>query len=493
MNQRTFKRSAMASVLALAVGGGYLAGTRHYDADLVQPAHAAPMMPAEAAAKTGVPDFSGLAETYSPAVVNISAKHEVKASSSGGGQSQQQLPISPDDPFYQFFKHFYGDVPHQQDDEPSTSLGSGFVVSPDGYILTNAHVVEGANVVTVKLTDKREFRAKVVGVDKPTDVAVLKIDAKNLPIVKIGDPGRSKVGQWVVAIGSPYGFINTVTSGIISAKSRSLPDDTYVPFIQTDVPVNPGNSGGPLFNLDGEVIGINSMIYSQTGGFQGLSFAIPINVAMKVKDALVKDGHVSRGRIGVTIQELNQTLANSFGLKNTNGALVASVEPGGPAAKAGVKPGDVILSVNGQQVDDSSSVPAEVADIHPGSKAALTVWRNGESKTLNVTVGNLSDKKQTASTDNPSAPQGRLGVAVRPLTPDERSQADVTGGLLVQQVTGAAENAGIQAGDVILSINGQAVSSADQLRDRIAHAGNSVALLIQRDDSQIFVPVDLGN
>lgn len=489
MQQKSFKRSAMAAVVALAIGGGYLAGERNYNAQLVQPAQAA-MMPAEAAAKTGVPDFSGLAETYSPAVVNISAKHEVKASAHA--QAQQQLPVSPDDPFYQFFKHFYGDVPHQ-DDSPSMSLGSGFVVSPDGYILTNAHVVDGANVVTVKLTDKREFRAKVVGVDKPTDVAVLKIDAKNLPIVKIGNPAASKVGQWVVAIGSPYGFTNTVTSGIISAKSRSLPDDTYVPFIQTDVPVNPGNSGGPLFNLDGEVIGINSMIYSQTGGFQGLSFAIPINVAMKVKDELVQHGHVSRGRIGVTIQELNQTLANSFGLPNTNGALVASVEADGPAAKAGVKSGDVILSVNGQEVDDSSSVPAEVADIAPGGKATLQVWRDGAKKTIDVTVGKLGDAKVAAAAAGPAAPQGRLGVAVRPLTPDERSQANVTGGLLVQQATGAAENAGIQEGDVILSINGQPVTTAAQLRDRIAHAGNSVALLIQRDDSQIFVPVDLGS
>ncbi|MGF7188207.1 serine protease Do [Robbsia andropogonis] len=513
MKERIFKRTALASVLTLAVAGGYLAGTHHYETDFVEPAHAAPsapatlpapaaptaqtpseppLMPAEAARRTGVPDFSGLAETYSPAVVNISAKHEVRASSRRG-QSQQQLPISPDDPFYQFFKHFYGDLPNQQQDEPSMSLGSGFIVNSNGYILTNAHVVDGANVVTVKLTDKREFRAKVVGVDKPTDVAVLKIDATNLPIVKIGDPNKSKVGQWVVAIGSPYGFINTVTSGIISAKSRSLPDDTYVPFIQTDVPVNPGNSGGPLFNLDGEVIGINSMIYSQTGGFQGLSFAIPIDVAMKVEEALVKDGHVSRGRIGVTIQEMNQTLANSFGLQNSNGALVASVEPGGPAAKAGIKPGDVILSVNGHEVEDSTAVPGEVANIAPGAHATIVVWRDKARKTIDVTVGKLGAKdaesKSTAGTDQP---QGRLGVSVRPLTPQERDQAQVSGGLLVQQAVGAAENAGIQPGDVILSINGSPVTTVAQLRERIARAGNSVALLIQRDDSQIFVPVDLG-
>lgn len=515
MKQRTFKRTALAGVLTLAVTGGYLAGTHHYETNFVEPAHAAPsvpapasapapqaaqtapaqpaLMPAEAARRTGVPDFSGLAETYSPAVVNISAKHEVRASSKRG-QSQQQLPISPDDPFYQFFKHFYGDVPNQQQqDAPSMSLGSGFIVNANGYILTNAHVVDGANVVTVKLTDKREFRAKVVGVDKPTDVAVLKIDAKDLPTVQIGDPNKSKVGQWVVAIGSPYGFINTVTSGIISAKSRSLPDDTYVPFIQTDVPVNPGNSGGPLFNLDGQVIGINSMIYSQTGGFQGLSFAIPIDVAMKVEQALVKDGQVSRGRIGVTIQEMNQTLANSFGLPNSNGALVASVEPGGPAAKAGIKPGDVILSVNGDTVEDSAAVPAEVANIAPGSKASIVVWRDKARKTIDVTVAKLGAKDGDAKpAATPDQPQGRLGVAVRPLTPQERDQAQISGGLLVQQAVGAAENAGIQPGDVILSINGSPVTTVAQLRDRIAQAGSSVALLIQRDDSQIFVPVDLS-
>ncbi|MDR3100229.1 MAG: trypsin-like peptidase domain-containing protein, partial [Paraburkholderia sp.] len=276
MNTKVLTRSAVAIAVAVALSAGYVAGRRDVPPpQVITPAQAA-MMPAEAAAKTGIPDFSGLVETYGPAVVNISAKHVVKQTSMRGGGAQQ-LPIDPSDPFYQFFKHFYGGVPGMggdggmQADTPSTSLGSGFIISPDGYILTNAHVVDGANVVTVKLTDKREFKAKVVGADKQSDVAVLKIDAKDLPTVKIGDPRQSKVGQWVVAIGSPYGFDNTVTSGIISAKSRSLPDENYTPFIQTDVPVNPGNSGGPLFNLQGEVIGINSMIYSQTGGFQGLS------------------------------------------------------------------------------------------------------------------------------------------------------------------------------------------------------------------------------
>ena len=506
MNAKTLSRSAVAVAVAVALSVGYVAGHRDVPApQVIAPAQAA-MMPAEAAAKTGVPDFSGLVETYGPAVVNISAKHVVKqtAMRSGGenGGNAQQLPIDPNDPFYQFYKRFFGGVPGMQGgggddggdqgDQPSASLGSGFIVSSDGYILTNAHVVDGANVVTVKLTDKREFRAKVVGADKQSDVAVLKIDASDLPTVKIGDPNQSKVGQWVVAIGSPYGFDNTVTSGIISAKSRSLPNENYTPFIQTDVPVNPGNSGGPLFNLQGEVIGINSMIYSQTGGFQGLSFAIPINEAIKVKDDLVKTGHVSRGRLGVAVQGMNQTLANSFGLSKPNGALVSSVDANGPAAKAGLQPGDVITAVNGSPVADSTDLPAQVASLAPGSSATVTVWRDKASKDIKVTIGSMSDAKVAKNDNAPEQVQGRLGVAVRPLTPEEKNNASVSHGLLVQQSGGAAENAGIQPGDVILAVNGRPVTSVDQLKQMIAQAGNSIALLIQRDNAQIFVPVDLG-
>jgi serine protease Do len=500
MNTKVLSRSAVAVAVAVALSAGYVAGHRDVPAPQVISQAQAAMMPAEAAAKTGVPDFSGLVETYGPAVVNISAKHTVKQTAMrSGGSGSQQLPIDPSDPFYQFFKHFYGGAPGMgggqggpQADTPSASLGSGFIISADGYILTNAHVVDGANVVTVKLTDKREFKAKVVGADKQSDVAVLKIDAKDLPTVKIGDPRQSKVGQWVVAIGSPYGFDNTVTSGIISAKSRSLPDENYTPFIQTDVPVNPGNSGGPLFNLQGEVIGINSMIYSQTGGFQGLSFAIPINEAMKVKDDLVKTGHVSRGRLGVAVQSMNQTLADSFGMDKPHGALVSSVDASGPAAKAGLKPGDVILSVNGQTVDDSSALPSLIAGMKPGTKADIQVWRDKSTRSLTATIGTLGDAK-VASNDAPqSQMQGRLGVAVRPLTPEEKSNNSLDHGLLVQQAGGAAENAGVQPGDVILAVNGRPVTSADQLKQMISHAGNSIALLIQRDDAQIFVPVDLG-
>jgi serine protease Do len=283
-----------------------------------------------------------------------------------------------------------------------------------------------------------------------------------------------------------------VTSGIISAKSRSLPNENYTPFIQTDVPVNPGNSGGPLFNLQGEVIGINSMIYSQTGGFQGLSFAIPINEAIKVKDDLVKTGHVSRGRLGVAVQGMNQTLANSFGLSKPNGALVSSVDAAGPAAKAGLQPGDVITAVNGSPVADSTDLPAQVASLAPGSSATVTVWRDKASKDIKVTIGSMSDTKVAKNDNAPEQMQGRLGVAVRPLTPEEKNNASVSHGLLVQQSGGAAENAGIQPGDVILAVNGRPVTSVDQLKQMISQAGNSIALLIQRDNAQIFVPVDLG-
>jgi serine protease Do len=500
MQARTIKRSAAAVAVAVALSAGYVAGHRNVaPPPVIAPAQAA-MMPAEAAAKTGVPDFSGLVETYGPAVVNISAKHVVKNAAQRGGNAGQ-LPIDPSDPFYQFYKRFFGGIPggpggpgaggDDQPDASSASLGSGFIVSSDGYILTNAHVVDGANVVTVRLTDKREFKAKVVGADKQSDVAVLKIDAGNLPTVKIGDPRQSKVGQWVVAIGSPYGFDNTVTSGIISAKSRSLPNENYTPFIQTDVPVNPGNSGGPLFNLQGEVIGINSMIYSQTGGFQGLSFAIPINEAIKVKEDLVTTGHVSRGRLGVAVQSMNQTLADSFGMKTPQGALVSSVDGNGPAAKAGLQPGDVILSVNGSPVVDSADLPSQVAGMKPGTVADVQVWRDKATKNLKVTIGALSDAK-VASTETPAQEQGRLGVAVRPLTPQEKSGTSLTHGLLVQQADGPAASAGVQPGDVILAVNGNPVTSVDQLKQMLKKAGNSIALLIQRDDAQIFVPVDLG-
>lgn len=506
MNASKLTRTLVASAVLVAVAGGYVAGRQHWQApmasDVVTSANAAVATPANApstAPRMLVPDFSQLAEQYGPAVVNISVTHDGKQASAGKGQSAMpQLPPGMDqnDPLFQFFRHFYGapggdDGDGGDDSGPTRSLGSGFIVSPDGYILTNAHVVDDASHVTVKLTDKREFTAKVVGSDKASDVALIKIDAKDLPIVKIGDPSKTKAGEWVVAIGSPYGFDNTVTAGIVSAKARALPDENYTPFIQTDVPVNPGNSGGPLFNLDGEVIGINSMIYSKTGGFQGLSFAIPIDMAMKVKTQLQQFGKVSRGRIGVTIQEVNQSLAKSFGLPKPTGALVSSIDKSGPAAKSDLKPGDVILAVNGQTIDDSVQLPEKIADMRPGQEADLTVWRNGAQQTVAVKVAALSDKTETASNDD-TATHGRLGLAVRDLSPQEKQSEGVTHGLVVMRTGGPAEQAGVESGDIILSLNGTPVTSAAQLSDKLKKAGNNVALLVQRDGQQIFIPVDLG-
>jgi serine protease Do len=371
--------------------------------------------------------------------------------------------------------------------------GSGFIVSPDGYILTNAHVVENADSVIVRLTDRREFRAKVVGTDKTTDVAVLKIDAKSLPSVRLGKSTDANVGEWVVAIGSPFGFENTVTAGIVSAKSRSLPDASYTPFIQTDVAVNPGNSGGPLFNLAGEVIGINSQIYSRSGGFQGISFAIPIEVALNVKDQLVKHGKVTRGRLGVTVQEVNMTLAESFNLDRPRGALVSAVESGSPAEKAGLLVGDIIVKYDGKPIERSGELPVLVGNVAPGNSAPVEVWRKGSTKTLTIaTFEGKAKAEQVADDDKGAAPGGRLGLAVRPLTPEERKENDGRAGLLVQQAAGAAARAGIQQGDLVLSINGTAVKSVDELRDGIAKAGKRIALLIQREGQQIFVPVELG-
>jgi serine protease Do len=433
-----------------------------------------------------LPDFESIAAQEGPAVVNISVSGTEKTGFSGF----QGLPqMDPNDPFYQFFHHFQ--VPAPQNSVPTHGLGSGFIVSPDGVILTNAHVVADADEVIVKLTDKREFKAKVIGIDKPSDVAVLKIDAKGLPTVKIGDPQNVRVGQWVVAIGSPFGFDNSVTAGIVSAKSRSLPDENYTPFLQTDVPINPGNSGGPLFNLNGEVIGINSQIYTKSGGYQGLSFSIPIDVAMKVEKQLIDHGRVSRGRLGVMIQGVNQDLARSFGLNKTAGALVSSVEKGSPAEKAGIEPGDVILKFNGKEVASSNDLPSMVADITPGSTAKVEVWRDGKIRDLSVNVGEM--KIASAEETPGGGAKGGLGLEVRPLTPDERRQAQVGEGLLVENVeAGPAAQAGIQSGDVILSVNGEKVGSVRKLRSLVAKHKKDVALLVQRGSSKMFVPIQLG-
>ncbi len=480
-----------AGVISAAVGGYSHAGNAAFTKTKSSEAVAT----AQAPAAIALPDFSALAERNSPAVVNITVSQELKAEA--GVQQMPQMPqMDPDDPFYEFFKRFQGpqgQMPRQmpRGAMPQHAMGSGFIISPDGMILTNAHVVGGAKEVTVKLTDKREFKAKTIGIDRATDVAVIKIDAKDLPFVVIGNPELVKPGQWVVAIGSPFGMENTVTSGIVSAKYRSLPDENYVPFIQTDVAVNPGNSGGPLFNTKGEVIGMNSQIYSNTGGYEGLSFAIPIDVAMKVKEQLVKYGKVERGRIGVTIQNLNQDLAKSFGLDKAEGALVSSVEKDSPAAKAGLEPGDVILKFNGEAITESTQLPARVADVKPGSSAKLEIWRKGSTKEVTVTLGAVKDAK-VASDESGAKPQGKLGLAVRPLTPEEQEQSGIKEGLLVENADGPAARAGVQSGDVILSLNGTPVKSAEQLRNLVSKSGKNVALLIQRGESKMFVPVTIG-
>jgi len=331
----------------------------------------------------------------------------------------------------------------------------------------------------------------VLGKDKTTDIAVLKIDASGLPIVKIGNPESMRVGEWVVAIGAPFGLENTVTSGIISAKGRSLPGDAAVPFIQTDAAVNPGNSGGPLFNLKGEVIGVNSQIFSRSGGFQGLAFAVPIDVAMDVKDQIQTHGKVSHGRLGVTIQEVNQALADNFGMKAPGGALVSSVTKDSPAAKAGVEPGDVILKFQDKEISRSSELPPLVAQIKPGQEVKLDVWRDGKAKTLTAKMGELSDATTVASAKGEAA-KGKLGVAVRPLSPEERKSSEVANGVVVEDVAGAAAKAGVRPGDVIVAVNNTPVKSPEQLKELIGKAGKTVALLVQREDARIFIPVTMG-
>jgi serine protease Do len=374
-------------------------------------------------------------------------------------------------------------------DAPFRGQGSGFIISADGLILTNAHVVRGASEVTVKLSDRREFRAKVLGADGATDVAVLKVDAQNLPAVALGDAKQVQVGDSVLAIGSPFGFEQTATQGIVSAKGRSLPGDSYVPFIQTDAAVNPGNSGGPLFDANGRVIGINSQIYSRSGGFQGLAFAIPIDVALNVKDQIVTHGKVEHARLGVTLQDLNQGLAESFGLDAPDGAIVSSVASGTAAAKAELKPGDVITKIDGEPVRASGDVSSRIGMAKPGQKIKLTVWRDKANMEVDATLGAAEVKMRQAAAE---VPKGRLGLALRPLSEPEKQRLRTDHGLVVEDASGPAARAGIQPGDVVLSMNGQPVESAEQMRAALETKPANVALLIQRDSQRIFVPINLG-
>ncbi len=477
-----FTQSLLAIAVTAALAAGAWAGfeSRNQTASDVPPvATAAAAVPLSA---RNLPDFSGIVAAQGLAVVNISVTGASKSSALPHG-----LPhLDPDDPFYEFFKRFQG----PKGEAPVHGMGSGFIVSADGIVLTNAHVVADADEVIVKLTDKREFKAKVLGVDKPSDVAVLKINAKGLPTVRIGNPQTTRVGEWVLAIGAPFGFENSATAGIVSAKSRSLPDEGFVPFLQTDVAINPGNSGGPLFNVDGEVIGINSQIYSRSGGYMGLSFAIPIDVAMKVEQQIVTHGKVSRGRLGITIQEVDQPLAESFGLARAGGALVSAVEPGSPAEKAGLLPGDVILKFNGHEIGASSDLPPLVADVVPGGKATLGLWRKGKHLEISSSV---MEAKETQAQGGPKAVEpGRLGLAVRPLSAEEKREAELAGGLLVEEASGPAARAGIRPGDVLLAVNGEPITSVEQLRGLVNKSGKRIALLILRDGQKLFVPISLG-
>ena len=493
MRANVFQRSAVAIAIAGAFALGGIA------ADRLAPSSAlAAVIPAanptatttvvNGAPTAALPDFSALVEQYGPAVVNISVTsddHKVLGQDESDNNMPDMQGLPPE--FRQFFHNFQ--MPRRG---PTRGVGSGFIVDPNGIVLTNAHVVDGADNVNVKLTDKREFTAKVLGVDKATDIAVLKIDAKNLPAVKTGDPALTKVGSWVVAIGQPFGFENTVTSGIVSAKSRALPEDSYVRFIQTDAAVNPGNSGGPLFNLKGEVIGINSQIFSRSGGSQGLAFAIPIDVAMHVEQQILQHGKVAHGRLGVMIQDVNQALAGNFGLKSPRGALVSSVQKDSPGARAGLKPGDVILSLNGEEIAGSSDLPPKIASLQPGATVKLGVWRDGAEKNLTATLTSMDEKSVVASAGSQDLGNAKLGIAVRPLTPEERRDNDIAGGLVVQDVAGAAERAGVRPGDVIVAVNTKPVTTVDELKSLVAKSGKTVALLVQRENAQIFIPITLG-
>nr|WKF56239.1 Periplasmic serine endoprotease DegP [Paraburkholderia busanensis] len=429
-------------------------------------------------ASLSVPNFAVLVKRYGQAVVNISVTREVT-------QMGIQLPpgIAPGNPLAPFLaRRVIGN-------REEVSLGSGFIVSADGIILTNRHVVGDASSVDVKLTDKRQFKGTVIGSDALSDVAVIRIDARNLPAVVTGDASRTEVGDWVMAIGSPYGFANTVTQGIVSAKSRSLPGDSYIPFIQTDVPINPGNSGGPLFDLDGRVIAINSMIFSKTGGYQGLSFAIPIDVALDVKDQLLKTGKVTRGRLGVSLQEVSDALARSFGLSRADGALISMVEAGGPGAQAGLLAGDVVLGVDGVAVTDPVDLLGTIARMKPGQPAALLVWRGGARRRIQVMVGALDSGIGSVGSDSPKGP-ARIGLALRPLSAQEQQQLGVDRGLLVEQAAGQAARAGLKAGDVLLSVNGTPVASVDALIAGIGATRGTVALLVQRNGSRLYLPLE---
>ena len=475
MFTKTLEPAAVIAAAAIAFSGALLSAT---------PAVASGLAPQTTVATTQLPDFVQLVEKYGKGVVNISTVREARVVEGAD-------PFGFDERHAEIFRRFgfpfpFGGGPRQEPERRGT--GSGFIISADGLILTNHHVVDGADEIKVRLTDNREFTGKVLGSDAKTDIAVVKIDAKDLPYLTMGNSDELKVGEWVAAIGSPFGLDNTVTSGIVSAKSRKLPSDQYVPFIQTDVAVNPGNSGGPLFNMKGEVVGINSQIFSTSGGFMGLSFAIPSNLAMQIKDQLVKNGKVTRGRIGVVIQSVTQDLAESFGMKTPKGAIVSQVEKDGPAAKAGLQEGDIITAVNGRAIDDSVDMPVIIGSMAPGSIAKLSIIRNNKDMTLDVKVEEAPNESASSNASKTAA-ANKLGVTVRPLNDEEKAKAE-TEGLLVTESTGAARKAGIREGDIIVNVNGVKIKKTDDLA-RVLEKNKNLRVLVQRRDGRIFIPVRL--
>jgi serine protease Do len=487
------RRSSVAALafVALVIGAG-------------QAAHAAAgkppaaTRPSAAVAMVGVPDFARITQLYGPAVVNISVTG-MRQVSAGADDTEADAESDGDgdpgsDPMRLFLRRFqqqFGGTGASMQ-VPVRGQGSGFIVSTDGLILTNAHVVADASRVTVKLTDRREFRAKILGSDRRTDIAVLKIEASDLPVVTIGNPDDLLVGEWVLAIGSPFGFDNSVSVGVVSAKGRSLPDGSVVPFIQTDAAVNPGNSGGPLFNARGEVVGINSQIYSRTGGYQGLSFAIPIDLAQSVQRQIVSTGRFSHGVLGASLPEVNQALADAFRLPRPAGALVNDVLPGSAGAAAGLAPGDVILQVDKRTIISPGELPALAAMTPPGQKIEIKVWRNGGPLQLSATLGDSSQvSREPAPSVKPVPASGQLGLALRPLEAAEQRFVGTAGGLVVESASGPSQDAGVRPGDVILAVNGKPASSVEKFREAVASAGKVVALLIQREGDKSFVPIRL--
>jgi serine protease Do len=472
---------AFALVLAAFVAAASMPATAQTSPSASQGASA----PSRAA---NLPDFTALVKKQGPAVVNVTSKSKASGS---------QARLTPEE---EFFRRFMPDLPERGAPPPGEGMGvgSGFIISEDGFILTNAHVVAGADEVTVRMADsKREFSAKVVGADERTDVALLKVNEKGLPVVTLGKSSRLEPGQWVAAIGSPFGFANSITAGIVSATERSLPAETYVPFIQTDVAVNPGNSGGPLLNIDGEVVGINSMIYSRTGGYMGVSFAIPIEAALDVSKQLREHGKVTRGRLGIGIQPVTKELAESFKMASDDGVVVVNVERGSPAEKAGLQVGDVILAYNGKVIEEPNMLPRLVAGTKPGEQAKLDVLRKSERRTLTATVGEVPAERSARTSQAPAkeSTPSRLGLAVRELSPEERKKLGVEYGVVVVDVAqGPAARSAIQPGDVIVAVNQSRFSSIEEFTKLLAEQqkGAKVALLVRRGEASIYVPIEVG-